>query len=145
LISQSLLIEVNRSNVRAAEMGLQDGRGLFEVGQHPRSVDSVLLRFALERLGLRWFQREAPMKINAPEGRCLVQEVEPVGCEDFGDRICILRLARKIEAGQDARVLRETRAFRQSAYDLSIERIRESSSRSVRPRSSMTVRENKHP
>jgi hypothetical protein len=75
------LVEQTQSQ-RAAEMGLKNGRGFFKIGQHPRSVDGVLLRLALERFGLQRLQREAPVKINAAECRILAEKVQPIGCEN---------------------------------------------------------------
>src|SRR5271170_4112973 len=107
------LIEQPQSQ-RAAEMGLEDGRGLFKIGQHPRCSDGLFLWFALECLDLRWLQREAPVKIDSTEPRRLIQEGQTVGGEYFGHRIGILRLSWKIETRHDAGVLIETRTFRQS-------------------------------
>src|ERR1700677_2993980 len=92
-------------------MRLKNGRGLFQIGQHPRGVDGVLLRFAVERFRLRWPKGEAPVKINAAERRCLVEKIQTVGSKCFRDGTRILRLARKIEAGHDARVLIEAGTF----------------------------------
>ena len=57
----------SRRSERAAEVSFQQGRGLLQIGEHPRCVSGILVRRALEGLRLRWLQRQAPVKIDSPE------------------------------------------------------------------------------
>ncbi|WP_345945115.1 hypothetical protein [Granulicella sp. dw_53] len=54
------------------------------------------------------------MKVDAPEGCCLVEKLQTVGGEDLCDGIRVLPLPWKVESGHHTGVLIKARAFRQS-------------------------------
>ena len=102
-------------------MPFKQCRRLLQVGQHPGRLDCVLLRLALEGFGLRRLQSQAPVEVDAAEGRRFVEEGQPVAGERLRDRVRVLLLPGKIEAGHHAGVLVEAGALgqsAQSAFDL---------------------------
>ena len=54
-------------------MTFQQRRSLFQIREHPRGIDCVLLRLALEGLGFRRLKRQAPMKVDAAKGCRLIE------------------------------------------------------------------------
>jgi hypothetical protein len=92
---------------------LNNDRRLFEVGEQPRCVDSVFLRLALEGFGFGWFQREAPVKVDASEPCRLFEKSETVTGKCFCNGISVVRLPGKVESRHHPHVLVEAGTFRQ--------------------------------
>jgi len=81
----------------ASEMPLKQSRCLFKFCKHPRSVDVVFCRLALECVDLRRLHREAPMQVNAPERSSPLKERKAGAREYFRNLICVLGCAWQIE------------------------------------------------
>ncbi len=131
---------------RAAEVSFQQGCRLLKIGEHPGCVSGVLLRLALEGLDLRRLQRQAPVKVDTPKGRRLVEDAR-----DGRLRTSPSPRSHTASAGEDrtrtsrACTDRGTILLAVRAKRLQSDEPATSSSRSVRASSSKPVREKRHP
>ncbi len=113
-LKRLLLAEQFQTN-RIAHVRFEDRRGLLQIEELPVCLNPLLLWLAAKRILCVRFDGQTPVEVDAPKAGGLIEKLDPVVCEGFSDRIQILALPGQIEAGDDAGVLIEAGALRQTA------------------------------